>query len=85
MKTVIINGYGDEDVLEFADVEIPEPRADEVLVKVRDGLGELIGMKLPIYLGGEIAGTIEKVGAEVEDLKVGDEVYGYVGVGGYAE
>ncbi len=64
MKTVAINKYGNEDVLEIGDVEIPEPKADEVLVKVRaagvnpfdwkvrDGLGERLGMKMPIYPGG---------------------------------
>ncbi len=99
MKAVIINKYGDESVLNYTDVEIPTPKADEVLVKVhvaavnpidwkiRDGLGEVIGLKLPVILGCEIAGTIEEVGGDVKDLKIGDAVYGYIGshTGGYAE
>jgi NADPH:quinone reductase-like Zn-dependent oxidoreductase len=100
MKAVTINQYGDQSVLNYVDVERPEPKSDEVLVqtraaavnpvdwKIRDGLGEMFGLKLPIVLGCEIAGTIEKVGNEVRDFKEGGAVYGYVSLqrnGGYAE
>lgn len=97
MKAIIINKYGDNDVVNYTDVERPEPQAGEALVKVqtagvnpvdwkiRNGAGERMGMKLPIMLGGEIAGTIEKVGEDVEDFKVGDAVYGMVKTGGFAE
>ena len=68
MKAIIINEYGNEDVVNYVDVERPEPKKDEVLVKllagvnpvdwkIRGGLGERLGLKLPIMLGGEIAGT----------------------------
>ncbi|WP_226889739.1 alcohol dehydrogenase catalytic domain-containing protein [Nostoc sp. MG11] len=71
MKAIIINEYGNEDVLNYVDVERPEPKADEVLVKVhvaavnpidwktRDGAGERLGLKLPIILGIDIAGVVE--------------------------
>jgi NADPH:quinone reductase-like Zn-dependent oxidoreductase len=97
MKAIIINEYGNEDVVNYVDVERPEPKKDEVLVKVhfagvnpvdwkiRDGLGERLGLKLPIMLGGEIAGTVEKIGDEVRDFKEGDAVYGIITSGGYAE
>jgi len=100
MKAVTINQYGDQSVLNYADVERREPKSDEVLVqtraaavnpvdwKIRDGLGEMFGLKLPIVLGCEIAGTIEKVGNDVRDFKEGAAVYGYVSLernGGYAE
>jgi len=100
MKAVTIDQYGDQSVLNYVDVERPEPKSDEVLVqtraaavnpvdwKIRDGLGELFGLKLPIVLGCEIAGTIEKVGNDVRDFKEGAAVYGYVSLqrnGGYAE
>ncbi len=100
MKAVTINEYGDESVLNYTDVERPAPKADEVLVKVhasavnpvdwkiRDGLGEMFGLKLPIILGCEIAGTIEEVGSDVKDFKQGDTVYGFISLqrnGGYAE
>jgi NADPH:quinone reductase-like Zn-dependent oxidoreductase len=97
MKAIVIKSYGDEDVVEYTDVERPEPKANEVLVKVhvagvnpvdwkiRNGLGERLGLKLPIMLGGEIAGTIEKIGSDVRDFKEGDAVYGIIASGGYAE
>lgn len=34
MKAVKINEYGDESVLDYTDVERPEPVADEDLIKV---------------------------------------------------
>jgi NADPH:quinone reductase-like Zn-dependent oxidoreductase len=98
MKAVMINEYGDKNVLNYTDVERPEPKADEVLVKVhvaavnpvdwkiRDGLGEMFGFKLPLILGCEIAGTIEEVGADVKKFKIGDKVFGFIAKhGGYAE
>jgi NADPH:quinone reductase-like Zn-dependent oxidoreductase len=51
-------------------------------------MGEMLGLQLPIVLGCEIAGTIEKVGSGVRDFKEDDAVYGYVSLqrnGGYAE
>ena len=90
MKAIVINEYSNEDVINYIDVDRPEPKADEVLVKVRvagvnpidwkirDGMGERLGLKLPILLGGEIAGTIAKIGSDVSDFKEGDAVYGVV-------
>src|SRR5262249_5505998 len=99
MTAVQIERYGNEDVMKIADVEQPQPGAGQVLVKVnaaavnpvdwkiRDGLGELFGLKLPLILGCEVAGTVEAVGGGVKDFVVGDDVYGYLGThsGGYAE
>jgi NADPH:quinone reductase-like Zn-dependent oxidoreductase len=99
MKAVRIERYGNEDVIEIAEVETPKPSAGQVLVKVkaaavnpvdwkiRDGLGELFGLKPPLILGCEVAGTVEAVGGGVKDFAAGDDVYGYLGAysGGYAE
>jgi NADPH:quinone reductase-like Zn-dependent oxidoreductase len=100
MKAVTISQYGDQSVLTYVDIERPEPKSDEVLVqtraaavnpvdwKIRDGMGETFGLQLPIVLGCEIAGTIEKVGSDVRDFQKGAAVYGYVSLqrnGGYAE
>ena len=104
MKAVRIERYGNEDVVEIAEVEKPKPAPGQVLVKVkaaavnpvdwkiRDGLGELFGMKLPIILGCEVAGTVEAVGSGpsrtgTKDFAPGDDVYGFLGEysGGYAE
>ena len=100
MKAILIDGYGDESVLELAEVERPEPKEDQVLVrvhatsvnpadwKIRDGGGERFGLKLPIIPGIDIAGTVEVVGSRVRNVKVGDAVYGMTVsgfTGGYAD
>src|SRR5262249_10926807 len=95
MKAVLIERYGNEDVTELSEVERPQPGENELLVKVRaaavnpvdwkirDGLGELFGLKLPLILGCEIAGTVEAVGGPSptgsSDFAPGDDVYGYLG------
>src|SRR6202011_3056300 len=100
MKAVTISKYGDQSVLTYGDIKRPKPKSDEILVhnravavnpvdwKIRDGLGELFGLQLPIVLGCEIAGTVRKVGSDVRDFKEGSAVYGYLSLqrnGGYAE
>src|SRR5437867_9184386 len=103
MKAVRIERYGNEEVMALGEVERPTPADKELLVKVRaaavnpvdwkirDGLGELFGLKPPLILGCEIAGTVEAVGgpsrAGASDFAPGDEVCGYLGAysGGYAE
>nr|WP_202807244.1 NADP-dependent oxidoreductase [Synechocystis sp. PCC 7509] len=52
--------------------------------KIRDGMGENFGLKLPLILGGDIAGTIEEVGVEVTNFQQGDAVYGMTVSGGFS-
>lgn len=97
MKAIIINEYGDNSVLKYAEVKCPEPKAGEVLVKVhaagvnpvdwkiRSGAGQRMGMTLPIHLGGEIAGIVEKLGPGVTEFNRGDGVYGVIKQGGFAQ
>ena len=96
MKAIIINKYGNEDVLEYTDVERPQPKADEILVKVhaaavnpvdwkiRESGGERFGLELPLIPGGDIAGTVEEVGVDVENFRKGDAVYGMTVTGGFS-
>jgi aryl-alcohol dehydrogenase len=65
------------------EVELGEPRADELLVKIAAvGMchsdlsvrSQATPFPLPGVLGHEGAGVVEQVGAEVGDLKVGDKV-----------
>jgi len=105
MKAVRIKRYGNEDVVELAEVERPQPGENQLLVKVRaaavnpvdwkirDGLGDIFGLKPPLILGCEVAGTVEALGSGgpsrtgISDFVAGDEVYGYLSAysGGYAE
>lgn len=100
MKAVRIHDYGKADVLVLEDVPRPEPRPNEVLVKVRaagvnpvdwkvrEGALGKVKSRLPMILGGEIAGVVERCGAEVKAFKPGDEVWALLSLarwGGYAE
>ena len=97
MKAIIINEYGDNQVVQLVDAARPEPRAGELLVrvhaagvnpldwKIRDGAGQRMGMRLPICLGGEIAGTVEQLGQGVTGFKPGDAVFGIIRSGGFAD
>jgi NADPH:quinone reductase-like Zn-dependent oxidoreductase len=82
-------------VLKFEEVPRPEPKEDEVLVRViASGVNPAdpltlsgkyareFGTHLPLIPGYDIAGVVEKTGAKVTNLKAGDAVYGYPTFGG---
>lgn len=97
MKAAIINDYGNNEVVRIVDIERPEPKAGEILVKVhaagvnpidwkiRSGAGQRLGMTLPIHMGGELVGTIEKLGADVNSFAPGEAIFGMVHTGAFAE
>jgi NADPH:quinone reductase-like Zn-dependent oxidoreductase len=99
MKAVVIRQYGGPEVLKFEEAPRPQPKENEVLVRViaagvnpvdaliRSGkYAKFFGTKLPLVPGYDIAGVVEKVGAKIDKLKVGDAVYAYpMWGGGYAE
>ncbi|HEY4668502.1 MAG TPA: Zn-dependent alcohol dehydrogenase [Tepidiformaceae bacterium] len=81
MKAAVMYGVGQPLVIE--DVEVDEPRAGEVLVKTSaSGVchSDLHFMEgsyptaVPIVLGHESAGVVEKVGEGVRNVKPGDRV-----------
>jgi alcohol dehydrogenase, propanol-preferring len=71
-------------LLELADLPIPVPKEDEVLIKVsacgvcHTELDEIEGRtpppRFPVVLGHQIVGRIEKTGKKVKKLKKGDRV-----------
>ena len=88
MKAFIIDKYKSKDGGRIGQMSVPEPKADEVLVevhaaginlldsKIRNGEFKLIlPYKTPFVLGHDVAGVVTKVGARVQQFKVGDEVY----------
>jgi NADPH:quinone reductase-like Zn-dependent oxidoreductase len=101
MKAVVLSGYGGPEVLKYQDVPRPEPKEDEILVRVlaagvnpvdsyvRQGMVAKRGMEnRPAVIGYDIAGVVEKTGTNVTRFKKGDAVYCYLSVkrgGGYAE
>ena len=95
MKAVVAHEYGGPEVLKFEEVSRPEPKQNEVLVRViASGVNPAdpltlsgkyareFGTHLPLIPGYDIAGIVEKIGAKITKLKVGDAVYGYPTFGG---
>lgn len=89
MRAVCYNQHGSPDVLEFGDLPVPEPTADQCLVQVaaaavnpidrrlRNGeLQEYITRTFPVSPGWDFSGRIVKVGENVTNWTVGDEVLG---------
>ena len=83
MKAVRIHQFGGPEVLIFEDVPDPQPRKDEVLVRVRAcALNHLDiwvrkglpGVKLPHILGSDVAGEVVEVGEYVTGFKAGQRV-----------
>jgi NADPH:quinone reductase-like Zn-dependent oxidoreductase len=83
MKSVRIHQFGCPEVLIYEDVPDPQPRKDQVLVRVRACSVNhldiwvrkgLPGVKLPHILGSDIAGEIAEVGEYVSGFRVGQRV-----------
>lgn len=95
MKAVVAHTYGGPEVLKFEDVPVPEPKENEILVRVlasgvnpADPLilggkyAQEFGTHLPLILGYDVAGVVAKTGAKISKLKVGDPVCAYLLYGG---
>jgi NADPH:quinone reductase-like Zn-dependent oxidoreductase len=101
MRSVRIHEYGGIDNLKYEEVLIPEPAADEILIKVhaagvnpsdwkiREGAWkDSIKQKLPLILGWDVAGTVAQKGALINRFNIGDRVIARLDVsrdGAYAE
>jgi NADPH:quinone reductase-like Zn-dependent oxidoreductase len=99
MNAVRIHEFGGPEVLLWEDVPIPEPGAGQILVKVhaagvnpvdgkiRTGKFKRFRPKLPAILGRDFSGVIVRLGEDVTDWKIGDEVFGMLDYarGAYAE
>ena len=101
MKAIVVHQYGGPEVLKLEKIPWPEPRPDQIRVRVvaagvepenaiiRSGVfAKFFKSKLPLVPGYDIAGTVEKAGPEITRFKVGDPVFAYLGLkegGGYAE
>ncbi len=89
MKAFVVEKYNKKGPLRLADVPEPQIGANDVLVrihatainlldsKIRDGEFKLfLPYRPPFILGHDLAGTVLRVGANVRQFKLGDEVYG---------
>ena len=100
MKALQVKKFGGPGELKLADVPKPEPGPGEVLVRLayagvnyidvymRDGSysrSHTYKTPLPMTIGMEGAGTVERLGADVRGIRVGDHVAYCLSRGSYAE
>lgn len=98
---IVAHEYGGPEVLKYEQVQRPEPKDDEILIRViaagvnavdasiRAGkFAKVFGTRLPLVPGSDIAGVVEKAGSKVTKFKNGESVFAYTELkdgGGYAE
>src|SRR5260370_40509088 len=101
MKAIVVHEYGGPEVLKYEDVPRPEPKEDQILVRVIaagvnpvDGaarsqkFAQFLHIKLPAIPGYDISGVVEKTGAKGTEVKTGDPGYAYIALdkgGGYSK
>jgi NADPH:quinone reductase-like Zn-dependent oxidoreductase len=97
MRAVRFHEYGPPAVLVVDEIDRPDPKAGEVLIRVRAAgvnpidwklragyLKDFMPLTLPYTPGLDVAGTVEALGDGVTAFAVGDRVFGR-GSGTYAE
>ena len=96
MKAVLCKAWGLPDTLVVEDVPTPQPKAGEVLIKIAAASVNYpdvlmiqkkyqVQPELPFIPGSEVAGTVAALGEGVTNVKLGDRVIAFVGLGGFAE
>jgi NADPH2:quinone reductase len=109
MRAVQLTQFGGPEVLQVAELPMPEPGPGELLIRVaRAGLNfgdthqrrnqYIAKHELPVVLGGEVAGVVERVGPPMQGsgrnagpmlhpagFEVGERVIALLRMGGYAE
>lgn len=77
------------------DVPNPDPGPGEVLVRIRatsvnaydvgvaaGSMKDFLPYEFPVVIGSDVAGIIESIGEGVDELSIGDRVFGMMGVRG---
>jgi len=100
MKAIMVDSFGGPENLVFRDTSTPDFEPDSALVKIkyagvnymdvymRNGAyakSHTYKTPLPMVIGMEGAGEVVKVGANVSNVKVGDQVAYCLSRGSYAE
>ena len=94
MRAMQVTSYNQP--IKLKNVEQPKIASDQVLVRVAAcglNFGDLLMIKgsyqekppLPYTLGMELSGTVEEVGVDVTNMRVGQRLVSYAGIGGLAE
>ena len=94
MKAIQVKRTGGPEVLELSELPIPEPKANEVVVKIIAGGVNYIDVyyregrykaQVPFVVGQEAAGVVSACGSDVKGFAVGDRVAYTMLLGSYAE
>jgi NADPH2:quinone reductase len=96
MKAVYVSEFGEPDVLRLDEVPVPSIGSTEVLIRVaaasvnfadiKARRGKYHGTGNPPFIPGlDVAGTVEKIGVEVTEVKVGQRVIAFPTSGSYSE
>ena len=98
MRAARVLRFGPPNVITIDDLPQSEPDAGQLLVRVKAaGVGHWDALiregtvklePLPLILGSELSGIIERIGEDVSGFKLGDEIYGATNEqfsGAYAE
>lgn len=86
MKAYCIKQHGPaKEVFEIIEMPIPEPAADELLIRVkatsvnpldcRIRTSSVAPRQFPLVLGFDVSGVVEKIGKNVIGFKSGDKIY----------
>jgi NADPH2:quinone reductase len=96
MRAVLVREYGGIEKAALADVPVPAPKANEVLVEIHADAVNFVDLVmisgkyqflpgLPFIPGKLPVGVVTQAGAGVQALKAGDRVLAMAEYGGYAE
>ena len=102
MKAAVLNHYDKKGTdLEIQDLPVPIPEDDEILVHImaagvnpldnmiiRGEVKLIVPYKVPLIMGNEFSGIVEKAGKKATRFKAGDRVYGRMPlkkIGAFAE
>lgn len=94
MKAIQVKQTGGPEVLELIDLPIPQPKANEAVLKVQAAGVNFIDVyyregrykaQVPFVPGQEAAGVVSAVGSDVKSIAVGDRVAYTMVQGSYAE
>jgi NADPH:quinone reductase-like Zn-dependent oxidoreductase len=91
MKAGYIERFGGPEVLTYGDLPDPTPAAGQVIVDAvaasvngadpKVAAGEYKQVQFPLILGRDFSGVVGAVGPGVQDLRIGDEVFGVLETG----
>jgi NADPH2:quinone reductase len=94
MRAIVVEEFGDPDVLRLQDLPIPRPSSGQVVIEVRcagvnfaevmSRRAGYLGVQPPFVPGMEVAGTVLEVGPGVDSVSAGERVCAPTMTGGYA-